>query len=652
MNQLPGTAKWIWWNNEAKPDEYGEFVDNFTYRGGSVVLNISADSNFAAYLNGELVAFDQYPDFPHDKVYDSVDITAHCREGENRLAIIVWYYGLYDSASYYLGTAALMYNVCGEGATLCQSDKNTRARISRAYLSHRCHKITNSIGYSFHYDVNREDAWLTADADDFVPATVVEQRLPLRPRSCQRLQLLDPVFAKEHRRLDNGDIVYDLGGEEAGFLQLQFVSPCEQTITIAYGEHLDDGCVRRIIDDRDFSVTYRAKKGENVYLNPFRRLGCVYLQVHSEQPIENLQIAIRPTMYPFKEKARPAGLTPFQNKLYDMCVRTLVLCAHDHYEDCPWREQGFFAYDGRNQMLAGYYAFEGFEFPRANLELISKDNREDGFLSDCYPMSLDFIIPSFSLHFITACREYLYHSDDAEFIRSIFPKMQSVMRAFTDRIGEDNLIHSLVDYEMKAPAFVGGSCYWNFYEWRDGLDGLGEEAKNGLPDLLLNSLLSIACQHMAVISEQLCEDGSAYCERSVAINEAIRQSFRDEDGTYYNFLSRQSKSELGNALAVLCGAATAEDAAAIERFLLSDEDKTRISLSMIGFKYDALLKINPAHEAFVLRDIERIYTPMMDYGSTTVWEVEDGGWAFDNAGSLCHGWSAMPIYYYHTLCNR
>ena len=23
--------------------------------------------------------------------------------------------------------------------------------------------------------------------------------------------------------------------------------------------------------------------------------------------------------------------------------------------------------------------------------------------------------------------------------------------------------------------------------------------------------------------------------------------------------------------------------------------------------------------------------------------------SFDNAGSLCHGWSALPIYYYHTL---
>ena len=40
---------------------------------------------------------------------------------------------------------------------------------------------------------------------------------------------------------------------------------------------------------------------------------------------------------------------------------------------------------------------------------------------------------------------------------------------------------------------------------------------------------------------------------------------------------------------------------------------------------------------------------MLDAGATTVWETADGAAAFDNAGSLCHGWSAIPVYYYATL---
>ena len=37
---------------------------------------------------------------------------------------------------------------------------------------------------------------------------------------------------------------------------------------------------------------------------------------------------------------------------------------------------------------------------------------------------------------------------------------------------------------------------------------------------------------------------------------------------------------------------------------------------------------------------------MLDQGATSVWETIDGGFAFEKAGSLCHGWSAVPIYIY------
>ena len=652
MFQLSDGAKWIWCNNNAQADEYGEFVDKFSYNGGKAVLKISADSNYAAYLNGELVAFGQYADFPHDKVYDEIDVTNYCRMGENRLAIIVWYYGVNTTLTYYLGKAALMYALLVQDGVCCQSDENTLSRMSRAYQNHRCKFITNQVGYSYTYDANKEDAWLTADVDGFTPAVVVEQTLPLRVRPCKRLELLAPVEGKQIKRLYDGGALYDLGGEEVGFLQMEFTSPYEQTLIISYGEHIDDGCVRRLIDGRDFSVVYRAKAGKNVFLNPFRRLGCAYLEVHAETPVDDMQIAIRPTAYPFTEKERPAGLTPFQNKLYDMCVRTLVLCAHEHYEDCPWREQALYAMDSRNQMLLGYYAFGEYEFARASLQLMSKDNREDGLLSCCYPQSMDFLIPSFSLHYFTSCREYMEYSGDVAFIGEIYPKLQSILAAFTDRIDADGLVPGFVDTECKAPAYVGGSRYFNFYEWREGLDGCGPEAKDGLPDLLMNTLLSMALQSMATMSARLGKDGSAYLAQAAALNEAIRRAYLGDDHLFYDFASHRTKSELGNSLAVLCGAAKEEELAVIEQFLLTDCDKTPITMSMHCFKYDALLKLNKANADYILDDIVKVYTPIMEYGTTTVWEDEGGMWSFGAAGSLCHGWSALPIYYYHTLLNQ
>ena len=55
------------------------------------------------------------------------------------------------------------------------------------------------------------------------------------------------------------------------------------------------------------------------------------------------------------------------------------------------------------------------------------------------------------------------------------------------------------------------------------------------------------------------------------------------------------------------------------------------------------------YKASVLEEIRRTYSKMLDAGSTTVWEHIDGAAAFDNAGSLCHGWSAVPIHFYRLL---
>ena len=70
------------------------------------------------------------------------------------------------------------------------------------------------------------------------------------------------------------------------------------------------------------------------------------------------------------------------------------------------------------------------------------------------------------------------------------------------------------------------------------------------------------------------------------------------------------------------------------------------SLSMKIFKYEALLKTDKeAYQVWVHEEIRREYGKMVEEGNT-VWETIDGASAFGNAGSLCHGWSAIPIYFY------
>ena len=69
------------------------------------------------------------------------------------------------------------------------------------------------------------------------------------------------------------------------------------------------------------------------------------------------------------------------------------------------------------------------------------------------------------------------------------------------------------------------------------------------------------------------------------------------------------------------------------------------------FRYDALLS-EGGNGDFVFSDIREVCGRMLERGATTFWETAKGAEDFGGAGSLCHGWSAMPLYYYFRYFER
>ncbi|MEE1200318.1 MAG: family 78 glycoside hydrolase catalytic domain [Christensenellales bacterium] len=626
-------AQWIWLH-EQQQDSYVEFYDQFPFDGQPVTLRISADSNYAVYLNGTLSSFGQYPDFPWYKVYDEIDLTPFLTPGVNHLAVIVWYYGK-ENMSYYPGRAGLWYQVAVEEQLLCVSGPTTLARPSRAYASGLAQIITEQLGYSFRYDCTREDEWMTGQVDGFCPAVPFDFPPPSVPRPVARCRVGSPCPAKLLHDSGGTRFLLDLGREEAGYLTLDVESEAPQLLSICYGEHIADGGVRRKIGTRDFCVQVAVRAGRSVYTNPFRRLGLRYLEVFSQAPLRIRQLSILPAEYPVARCPKPP-LTPIQDAIYEVCVRTLKLCMHEHYEDTPWREQALYAMDSRNQMLCGYHAFREFDFARANLLLMAQDRRPDGFLSICAPSGVDLTIPSFTLHYFRALEEYTRYSGDITLAGAIWPTLERLIGLYTARM----VGHCL-------PVFTE-ICHWNFYEWSPGMDGAPRKDRKAGFDAALNCLFSIALQAMDSLSLRLGRP-ARYEGLIQAINEEICARFF-RNGCFYNDERLNSVSELTNALAVLCGAAGSA-AAELARRLASDANGwTPVTLSMIGFKYDALLQVDKTHyRSFILEDIQRRYLPMLEQGATAFWETELGEQDFDRAGSLCHGWSALPVYYYHQL---
>ena len=625
-------AKWIWYKDTYEPDEYAVFQSEFNFQRGKVMFRVCAETNYVAYLNGERIAYGQFAGYKNIKYYDEIDISVFVKKGRNVLQISVWYEGFDGSATHIEDGAGVIFEVQSETEVLSCSSARTFGAIDGAYISGRKKLLTIQLGYTSGM-VNGEN-----NVAQYAPCVEFVRDVYFEKRPVQKLVDGVPVVGK---LIDEGKRLYDLGREEAGYLFLNV--DCENTcaVTVSYGEHIYDGEVRRRIAGgyknlgRDFSLDFICKKGNNRFENRFVRLAGRYLQVYCDKPVKINAIGIIPVYYPLTEKSSDF-LKGIDKKIYDTCVRTLRLCMHEHYEDCPWREQALYSLDSRNQMLCGYYAFQEKEFQRANLVFMSHGTREDGLLELTYPAVNTPAIPFFSLIYIVAVNEYVVHTGDNMIIDEVWKTIKSIVDVFMSRLGENCLIEN-----FPAP-------YWNFYEWSKGSHN-DDELKVEIPRVQKTELLlNCAFLYAMTAYENLCKmKGRVFAIPLEKVRNAIQKTFYDQERNLY-FLSNRDKtcSQLGNAFATIIGLGNKGIIEAIK----NDDSLVPATLSMLGFVYDALLQ-EKGNEQFILNDIRSKYGYMLEKGATSFWETIGGAFNVGSAQSLCHGWSAIPVYYYNKILN-
>ena len=415
---------------------------------------------------------------------------------------------------------------------------------------------------------------------------------------------------------------------------------------IGWGEHFNDGRCRTATFNYDF--LFHAKTGKNHLLASFRRIGCRYMQIFViKNDIKVGYIGVHPVEYPVEKLPAPNSLTELEKRIYDTSVYTLECCMHDHYEDCPLREQALYTLDSRNQMLCGYVAFAGgnADFARASLKLISYGQRDDRLLTLTFPTSIDSPIPYYSLAYFIELDEYVRHTDDTTIVEETFPLLEDILDLFVSRLTPDGL---LTEFD---------GC-WNYYEWEETLDG-GDGADTDEVDAPLAAFFVLALEAMAHLCDALGKDHAKYDKTAEKVRKAIGKKFYDKDSKLFRSYGKKHAgrySVMTNAVCLLCGAADGYDTENIVKILSSNGngglpyDVIPNSLSMNSFRFDALLALDREKYAPVIIDeIDRDYKEMLDCGSTTFWETLKGADDMWYGASLCHGWSALPVYYYHKL---
>lgn len=677
-------AQWIWAPSPGGPAEnlHLDFRETFDCPSAtsSVTIRIAAFHDFLLRLDGVEIGRGQYSDYPDDVTATTFDLPAGLSAGRHVVSVLAWYAGR-DFSTRRTGTPGLWCEIRAAARLVVATGTGWRCRPDPAWTSGPIAVVTPQLGFTTCRDARLEDGWEAAGYDDSawpravpssgraepmerpVPPLVREEAPPPRivalgtltrtasgePRPVAAEVAADSLrpFPGPPRRLDsplslglpaapaNGlYVILDCGGERTGSLEVELEAAAGTVVDIAHGEHLLDGRVRCHIGGRCFADRLICREGTNRHTLPFRRIGARYLELHLTRlarPVLLRGATIVPTMVPLPPPAVWDDGEAFAARLRALSVKTLRCCMHEHYEDCPWREQALYGYDSRNQALFGYYLWGNDPFAAASFDLLGRGIRPDGLLELCAPARVPVTIPAFSFVWITAVRDHFLYSGDDRLFRRFEGQIEEMLdRAWMRRDGATGL-----------PRPPGGAAIWDFFEWQPMLDG---NQSRSADHVLYGLYLAMA---LRAWEELRARAGRPVAIRSRPLLEAIGRRFRRGDGFLGTLLEDGRLSgchEHVNALALKLGLLSPSLNPEYVRRVVAKE-LTPVTTSVLSHALDALAMAGGKGMEAAEDRLGEEFDAMVASGHDTLWETRLGASDFDGAGSLCHGWSAVGVYW-------
>lgn len=434
-------------------------------------------------------------------------------------------------------------------------------------------------------------------------------------------------------------VILDLGKESVGFPVLKLSAPAGTVIDLCHGEHLDDGRVRSRVGGRNFCDRFTCREGFNEFTYTHRRIGGRYLELHMTNlrgGILQLHYAgIIPLELELPQEAAFVSDDHFLAHLNRLSADTLKLCMHEHYEDCPWREQALYAYDSRNQILYGYYVWGNYNFAEACIDLLGHSFDGERYLALTAPGAHGLTIPVFTLVWISEIYEHWLYSGSP----ALFRRWEKQIDRILDR--------ALAEPDPAAEGLYHPGSekrIWNFCEWNGALSGLAD-----FPQAPYNIYLYEALNTGAKLHELAGNSERAAFLRAKAehLGAAAERIFWNPVRNCYGVLPPGKEAldyEHMQAVFLANGLVPEE-----KKALLLEELKSKrlrgIDLSGLGYLVRGLMECGPAARAFLTETLRGIFEPIVYSGATSLWETRHAGDDFNGAGSLCHGWSSIMPYF-------
>ncbi|MBI3921497.1 MAG: family 78 glycoside hydrolase catalytic domain [Armatimonadetes bacterium] len=693
------SARWIApsgekWDNYTFLTRKSFFLDRVP---AHATVRVSADSRYVLYLNGNRVGAGPVRGTHKRTFFDSYNVVAGLREGENHLATEVHC----PVKPVTMAAPPIAPALFVQLEELVETDSSWQARPDPA---HRPDALfyTHHIGFSDYRDLrlqlvgwqvfaDRAEGWgdavdiagahelggrplvprdITALTEDcYRPARVVlcgsvpphvpaietnldyaelmqeeEHLVPATPRfqNAKSLTWGGPALVLPEDSGQGACVILDFNRELCGNFVMEVEAPAGTIVDVGYDEAVAEGRInpRQINPNRAvyrYADRYILRDGPQRIENRLQERGLRVMQLvfrRFSKPVRIQSLQVTNRIYRSPIRATFECDQPFLNRLWEMARHTLSTCCLDLFVDCPWREQTLWIDDQPFESL--YYLELTCHpvFAARNLRVGADGVQPDGLIPARYPSAYPMYFRSMPSLWTIVLSDYYLYTGDLRLVQELLHVMDKALSVY-DRWRDSD---GLVPYQEGD---------WNFTDWGYDLKGVFMGGKAAVLNLLIAAAFKRAAElHHAVGDE---EGEREFHIRSRQTAEAVNNMFwLDSEGHYFDCTEpadgRHTFSQIPHALALHSALLKPSQVQQALSSILSPE-AIRAEYGFQVYVLRALAEHGLAGQAMHL--LRELWGHVVWSDSPALWEVSTGRKALINgfmtAGSLCHGYSCAPI---------
>lgn len=479
----------------------------------------------------------------------------------------------------------------------------------------------------------------------YMPAATWKFNSPDTPPSLFSLEREENRPIKEENTREGG-VLYDFGRETFGYLKFRNVHGTG-VISIYYGESREEASDKEHCETLDRISVKEDSNNTEITVKGSKAFRFVYIETEGDVTFDE---TVMDYEYAPQDKDNSGSFRcndELLNKIWDIGAYTMDLTTREFFVDGIKRDRWTWSGDAIQSYLMNYYLrFDNACVRRTIRQLRGKD-----------PVTAHInTIMDYTFYWFKSVHDYYTYTGDIDFVREIYPRMQTMMQYVLGRTNADGMAEGQPDD-------------WIFVDWVDF--PMHKRGTLCFEQILLCKSLDTMKLCATILRDNpldnppqgsiTTKEYSGDAERYTALEEALRKKLKptfwdDERKAFMHAIEdgemNRQITKFPNMFAIIYGYLSEDEKRTVMKSVMLNPEIEAITTPYMRF-YELEALCLMGMQTQVLEEIRDYWGGMINEGATSFWEKynpQDKGaqhlamYGRPYGKSLCHAWGASPVY--------